>query len=145
MSYRVLNPKGISIWSAVSAQLTIECPYTLQWIAPSPLKTAHSPGDLDRHLIYGSFGLPESSTQTASQSVQPFFCTAHRRTSLYLRMGCSFAPKLPLPMRICIPSNTWFPGPNWVHDPNDISIGSAVFTGLTTATDRPTDRSRYTV
>jgi len=41
---RVLNPKGISIWSAVSAQFTAECPYTLQWIAPSPLKTVHSPG-----------------------------------------------------------------------------------------------------
>ena len=39
-----------------------------------------------------------------------------------------------------LPSNTWFPGFTRVLDPNGISIGSAVFTGLTSVTDRPTDR-----
>jgi len=34
----------------------------------------------------------------------------------------------------------WFLGPARVHTPNGISIGSAVFTGLTTATDWQTDR-----
>jgi len=34
------NLNGISIGSAVFAQMTAECPYTLQWDAPSPLKIA---------------------------------------------------------------------------------------------------------
>jgi len=38
------------------------------------------------------------------------------------------------------PSNTWFLGPTQVLNPNGISIGAAVFAGLTSATDRPTDR-----
>jgi len=37
-------------------------------------------------------------------------------------------------------SNTWFPGPTRVLNPNGISIGSAVFAGLTSVTDRPTNR-----
>jgi len=39
---------------------------------PFPLKIAPSHGDLDPHLIHGSFDAPESSTQTASRSVQLF-------------------------------------------------------------------------
>jgi len=42
------------------AQLTAECPYTLQWAAP--LKIAPSYGDLDSYLIHGSLDPPESST-----------------------------------------------------------------------------------
>jgi len=38
------------------------------------------------------------------------------------------------------PSNTWSPGPTQVLNPNGISIGSAVFAGLTSVTDRQTDR-----
>jgi len=34
---------------------------------------------------------------------------------------------------------------NRVHDPIGISIGSAIFAGLTIVTDRPTDRPRYSV
>ena len=66
------NPNGISIGSAVFAQMSAECPYTLQWDAPFPLKIVHSYADLDRHLIHGSLGLPESLTQTTSRSVLPF-------------------------------------------------------------------------
>jgi len=78
----------ISIGSAVFAQLTAECPYTLQWAASSPLKTAP--------LHWGSGPL----------------------------------------------SKTWFLGPTRVHNPNGISIGSAVFVGLTKVTDRQTDHVR---
>jgi len=46
----------------------------------------------------------------------------------------------PFPVGDMDPSNTWFPGPTQVFNPNSISIGSAVFAGLTTVTDRPTDR-----
>ena len=43
---RVLNPNGISIGSAVFAGLTRECPYTLQWDSPFPLKIAPSHGEI---------------------------------------------------------------------------------------------------
>jgi len=55
-------------------------------------------------------GLSESSTLTASGLVQ-LFCTAHIER-----------------------------GPTEVLNPNGISIGSAIFAGLTTVTDRQTDR-----
>jgi len=42
-------------------------------------------------------------------------------------------------------SNTWYLGPMRVPKPNGISIGSTVFAGLTTVTDRQTDRPRYSV
>jgi len=38
------------------------------------------------------------------------------------------------------PSNTWFLEPNRVLNPNDISIGAAVFVRLTSVTDRQRDR-----
>jgi len=53
----------------------------------------------------------------------------------------SFFTTLTLPMGICTPSNTRFLVPTRVHNPNGISIGSAVFVGLTTVTDRPTDHA----
>jgi len=37
-------------------------------------------------------------------------------------------------------STTWFPGPTRVLNPKGISIASAVFAGLTSVTDRLTDR-----
>jgi len=59
---RAHNPNGISIGSAVFAQLTTECPYSLQWDSPIPPKIAPSYwGDLDTHLIHGSLGSTEST------------------------------------------------------------------------------------
>ena len=49
---------------------------------------------------------------------------------------------------MCTPSNTCLLGPSRVHIPNGISIGSAVFAGLTILlwqTDRPTDHATPTV
>jgi len=47
--------------------------------------------------------------------------------------------KLPLPMGGSeLPSNTWSLGPTQVLNSNGISIGSAVFVGLTSVTDRQT-------
>jgi len=67
------NPHGISISSAVFAQMTTECSYTLQWDAPFLPENCPFPwGDLNPHLTHHSVGPPESSTKTASQSVQPF-------------------------------------------------------------------------
>ena len=43
------------------------------------------------------------------------------------------------------PSNTWLPGPTQVLNPNGSSIGAAVFAGLTSVTDRPTDHATRSV
>jgi len=68
---------------------------------------------------------------------------AHERYSLYFTMGCSFPLKIALSHRGSrLPSNTWFLGPTRVHNPKGISIGSAVFAGLTIATERQTNRPR---
>jgi len=64
--------RSILIDSAVFAQVTAECPYTLQWDTLSPLKIAPSHGGSRPHLIHGSLDPPKSSTQTASRSVRPF-------------------------------------------------------------------------
>jgi len=56
-------------------------------------------------------------------------------------MGCPFPLKIALSYEgIWTLSNTWFPGPIRVLNPNGISIGSAVFAWLTSAIDRPTDK-----
>ena len=41
------------------------------------------------------------------------------------------------------PSDTWFPGRNQVLNPNGISLGLAVFEGLTSVTDWHTDTRSY--
>jgi len=65
-STRLSIPNGISISSAVFAQFTAECLYTLQWAAPFPQNCPFPWGGSGPHLIYGSWGPLESSTQTAS-------------------------------------------------------------------------------
>jgi len=61
-----------------------------------------------------------------------------RRVSLYFTMGCPFSPQnLPLPIG---GSDTWFPRPTQVLNPKGSLIGAAVFAGLTSVTDRQTDR-----
>jgi len=67
------KPNGIFIGSAVFAQTTAECPYSLQWDAPfSPQNCPFPWGHRAPNLIHGSLGPPESSTQMASRSVQLF-------------------------------------------------------------------------
>jgi len=43
------------------------------------------------------------------------------------------------------PSNTWFLGPTRVLNPNGISIGASIFEGITSVTDRQTDRQTITL
>jgi len=80
------NPNGISIGSAIFAQVTGECP------------------------------------------------TLYNGTPLSPR-NC------PFPWGIWTPANTWFLEPTRVLNPNGISIGGAVFAGLTSVTDRQTDHA----
>jgi len=63
------NPNGISIGSAVCAQMTAECPHTLQWDSPYLFKISPSEWGSGPH---GSLGPPKSSTQMVSRSVQLF-------------------------------------------------------------------------
>jgi len=91
-------------------------------------------------LTHASLGPPESKSQTTSRSVQPFLHSSLQSVPMLYN-----GPPLPPPQNCPFPrgyaplSNTWFPGPTWVINPNGISIGSAVFAGLGTVTDRPTD------
>ena len=98
-------------------------------------------GDLNPHLTHNSLGL---SNPQPKEHLDRFcrFCADDRRVSLYFTMGRPF-----LPLKIAPshggsgpPSNTWFPGPTRVLNPNGISIASGVFAGLTSVTDRHTDR-----
>jgi len=62
------NPNGISMSSAILAQMTADCLHILQWDAPFPPPNCPFPwGNLNPHLIHGSLGPPKSSTQTASR------------------------------------------------------------------------------
>jgi len=55
-------------------------------------------------------------------------------------MGRPFLPQnCTFPWGSGPPSNTWFPGLTRVLSPNGISIGSAVFAGLTSVTDQQSD------
>jgi len=90
---RVNSVKGKLISSAIFAQLTAECRYTLQWVAPFPsLKITPSHGGYGPHLTHDSW---------AHLSPQPkwhldcfsCFCTDDHRVSLYFTMGCPFSPQ----------------------------------------------------
>jgi len=94
--------------------------------------------------VVPSLGPPNSASQTASRSVSRL-CTAHCRRSLYFAMS-RLPQKLPFSMgRSEPPSNTWFPGPTRVLNPNGISISSAVSAQLTSVTDRLTDHTTQSV
>jgi len=97
-----------------------------------------------------TYGPPSNTIPMAQPSPQrkrhPYrfsrLCTDDCRVSLFFTMGRPFSPKnLLLPMGGSgPPSNTWFPRPTQVLNPNGSSIGAAVFAGVTSVTDRLTDR-----
>jgi len=103
------QPNGKSIGSAVSAQLTAESPYTLQWAPISP-KIAPSHGETGPHLTRHFLGPSEPTTETASRSVQPLL---HRwpQCPYTLEWDGSSPSKLPILMGGSgNPLNTWFHG-----------------------------------
>ena len=69
------------------------------------------------------------------------FCTTHDTMSSGMSGQALPHQNCPFPWGMWTPSNTWFVALNRVHNPNGISIGSAVSAGLVTMTDRP----RYSV
>jgi len=78
---RVHIANNISIGSAVFAQLTAECPYTLQRAAPFRLNIADSHGGSGPHLLLGSLGPSDTSPQP-ERNLNPFsgFCVIDRPT-----------------------------------------------------------------
>jgi len=97
---------------------------------------------MDPNLTHDSYGPSERTTQTASLSFQP---SLHRRPYsvpiLYNGTPILSQKFAPSHGGSGPPSNTWFPGPTQVLNPNGSSISAAVCAGLTSVTDRP----RYTV
>ena len=144
MLTRVHNPNGISIGSAVFAQFTSECLRACRG-TPFPKNCPFSRGFVSPFNTWFLGSTRLSIPNGISIGYVQSFCTAHGRKYLYFIMGAPF-PKI-------APSNG-VSGPHLIHDslcpskptnPNGISIGSAVFVGLTSMTDRQTDRSRYSV
>jgi len=82
--------------------------------------------------MHGSLSLP--TTQTASRSVQPFV-TAHGSVVGHVQT-MSFLLQIIPSHRDLDPFNTCFLGSTRVHDPNGISIGSAVFAQITSVCGR---------
>jgi len=114
---------GATNWLS-RAQITEECRYTLQR-SPVPLKLPF-PWGSGPHLTRDSLGPSEPTKQTASRSVQPFLHRwLHSVPMLY--NGTPLFPLKVAPSHggIWTPSNTWFPGPTRVLNPNGITIGSA--------------------
>jgi len=114
------------------------------WACPGmsfPLKIAPSHGDLDPHLILISLGPPESITQTASRSVQPFLHSS-RQTVHILYNGRPFPKNCPFPWRTRSTPNTWFLGPIQCKQHLD---WFSHFAWLTTVTYRPTDHTTLSV
>jgi len=126
---RVHNPKVISICSAVlhSSRIMGMSGHAI------PLQNCPFPwGDLDPN--------PTQHSKRFSR-----FYTAHGRDSL-LYSGPPIPVKIAHSHGECWPaSNTWFFWPTQVLNTDGISIGSADFAGLTSVTDRQTDRPRYSV
>ena len=100
------------------------------------------------HVIHGFLDAPDSASQTASQSVQPFLHSWRQRIPI-LYNGMPQSPPQNCAFQWCIwtPRNrpTLFLWPARVHIPNGMSIGSAVFVRLTIATDRQTDHATPSV
>jgi len=144
-STRVHNPNGKLIGSAVSAQFMAESPFTLQWTTFSP-RIAPSRGGSGLHLT--RFLEPDRPHSPNGISIgSAVFAQMTAECPYTLQLDAPFpSSKLPLPMGGSgTPSNTWFPGPTQVINPNGISISSAILAGLTSVTDRQTDRPRYSV
>jgi len=70
----------------------------------------------------------------------PRIAATNSISSLSLQTWDSACLSIPVKFLIVTTSNTRFIGPTRVLNPSGISIASAVFTGLTSVTDRPTDR-----
>ena len=106
---RVFLQDGISIGSAVFAQLTVECPYTVQWTAMfSPQNCPFPLGDRVSVVLRP----PQSSSQTASRSVQPFLYGSKCYAAKYIVNGEESPQNCPFSLGLRHPSRG---GPSYGH------------------------------
>ena len=85
------------------------------------------------YVTHDSLDPPESTSKTASRSVQPFLHSSGPKVPILYN-----GPLLPLKIDIWTPIyNTWLLGPTRIHNSNGILIGSVVLAGLMMVTDRP--------
>ena len=92
-----------------------------------------------------SMGRSEPIVQTASRSVQMFSHMSPQSVPILYNGQPLPLQNCPLFMGDMDPTLIYGFSGTRVLNPNDISIGSAVFAGLTSVTDRQTDRPRYSV
>ena len=85
----------------------------------------------------------ESKTQTANRSVQLFLHSLGQKDPIFCN-GQPFPKNCPFPWGSGLPSDTRFLGPIQAHNPDGISIGSAVFADVC-VTERPTDHASRSV
>jgi len=96
--------------------------------APSHTGILAPPGKYD--WTCASFVPPKSTSKTANRSVQPVLHSSRQKVHiLYNRPP--FLKHCPSHGGSGTPSNLWFLGPIRAHNPNGISIGSAVFAQMT--------------
>ena len=80
----------------------------------------------------------------------PIGSAVYAQVTLYFTILYNGTPLSPSKLILPIgsykpPSNAWFPGPNRILNPNGISIGSAIFAGLTSGTERLTHHTTRSV
>jgi len=102
---------------------------------------------MDTHQTHDSYGPSDPTTQTASLSIPP---SLHRRpySVPILYNGTPILPQKFAPSHggdLDPHLIHGSPGPTQVLNPNGSSIGAAVFAGLTSVTDRPTDHATRSV
>jgi len=120
----------VSVYFTMGRPFSHNCPFARRDLNPRPRDD--------------SLGLYEPTAQTTSRLDQPFLHSSPQSVPIYFTMGRRFPSKLPLSMGDPDPHLIHgFLGPIRVLNPNSISIGSAVFAGLTSVTERPTDRPTY--
>jgi len=113
------NPKRHLDRFSRFAQMTAECPYTLQWDA-FPSKLSLPIGDMTPIYFSDICGFTAMSAESTPMQVVNFLNILYTTFDSVIDMFDVFL------------------GPTRVLNPNDISIGSAVFAGLTSVTDRQT-------
>jgi len=124
---RVHNPNGKSIGSAVSAHLTAESRYTLEWSTLSP-KIAPSRGG-SGPPSNSWFPEPDRVHNPNGISIGSAVFTQVPAECHYTLQWAPLSPKItPSHWGSGPLSNRWFLGPIQAHKPNGISVGSAVFT-----------------
>jgi len=107
-----------------------------RWITRMVQSCSSGCANVHPYLIHSSLDSPDSASQTAYQSVQPFLHSWWQRVPIY--NGPHLPSKMPLPMGVLDPHLYMVPWAQRVQIPNDISIVSAVFVWLMTGTDQQT-------